>query len=392
MPAVGRSASAESLGPTSSSEAFTEDELFAGRYRIESVLGTGGMGIVYAATHVELRLPVALKIIHPSLADSDEVRARFAREARAGALLSSPHTLRIHDAGALGTGECFVVMERLEGTNLSDLVRSKGPLPVELAVDYVVQACAGLAEAHAIGLIHRDVKPENLFLAHYRCSAPIIKVMDFGIARWLGGELHGSRITNPKSSLGSPCYQSPEQMENATDVDERTDVWSLGLTLFELLTGACPFEAESIQETCWRVLKGPRPSLLALRSEVPPGLAEVVERCLEQDRSRRFASVRQLATALRPYANKPDWPLALAAKPVLPRQTRPTRRQQPANAARLASAFALGLSLMAGWQLWEPASKGIGSALLESSSAAWFRAGSVIERWLPSGSRSGVSP
>jgi serine/threonine protein kinase len=356
--------------------------LFAGRYRIESVLGTGGMGIVYAATHVELRLSVALKIIHPRLAHSPEVRARFTREARGGALLRSPHTLRIHDAGALGTGDCFVVMERLEGTNLDDLLRSKGPLPVEQAVDYVMQACAGLAEAHSIGLIHRDIKPENLFLAHFRCSAPMIKIMDFGIARWLSGEVQGARITTPQASLGSPCYQSPEQMENATDVDERTDIWSLGLTLFELLTGACPFEADTIDETCWRVLRGPRPSLLALRPDVEPGLARVIERCLEPDRTKRFGSVRQLAAALQPYKAKIEWPLA-ATRPLTARQTQASRRRRPLHSLQLASAFALGLSLMAGLQLWEPARTGLRSALRETSSAALIHASSVLQRLLP---------
>jgi len=297
----------EAPSPDHDMPSADDEELFAGRYRIESVLGTGGMGIVYAATHVELHLPVALKIINPRLADNAEVQARFAREARASALLSSPHTLRIHDAGNLGTRHCFVVMERLEGTNLDDLLRSKGPLAIESAVDYVLQACSGLAEAHALGLVHRDVKPENLFLASYCHASPIIKVMDFGIARWITSEPQSVRLTNPRSSLGSPCYQSPEQMANATDVDDRTDIWSLGVVLFELLTGGCPFEADTIQETCWRVLQGTRPSLSTFRPEVDPGIARVVDRCLELDRSKRFSSVRQLAAALRPYATRTEW-------------------------------------------------------------------------------------
>src|SRR5215510_209077 len=150
---------------SSGAERSATESCFAGRYRLDSVLGSGGMGVVYAATHLELGLPLALKILHPSLTSSPEARARFCIEARAGAALRSPHTLRIYDAGLLGSEECFIVMERLEGRNLEEGLRAQGPLTVDVAVNYVVQACAGLAEAHAIGLVHRDIKPENLFLA-----------------------------------------------------------------------------------------------------------------------------------------------------------------------------------------------------------------------------------
>jgi serine/threonine-protein kinase len=363
--------------------------LFAGRYRIDSILGTGGMGVVYAATHVELRLPVALKVVHPTLAGSREARARFCIEARACAALRSPHTMRVYDAGELDTEECYVVMERLEGTNLDELLRSGGPVAVGVAVDYVLQACSGLAEAHAIGLVHRDIKPENLFLAHYRCSPSLIKIMDFGIARWQGDEFRSGRITNPSSSLGSPCYQSPEQMENACDVDERSDIWSLGLVLFELLTGQCPFEAESIQETCWKVLQGPRPSLRATRPDVDPGLEAVVQRCLELDRSQRFASVKQLAAALRPFCGAPIQ-LGNRAAPQTTSARESTHRSRPARSAVVASvAFALGIGCAAAFHAAAPRLgeiERLGSlanldGLRTTSKAALVRAQSAMQSW-----------
>jgi eukaryotic-like serine/threonine-protein kinase len=350
--------------------------LFAGRYRIDSVLGTGGMGIVYAATHVELGLPVAIKIIHPSLSDSAEARARFAIEARAGAALSSPHTIRIHDAGQLGASQSFVVMERLEGTNLGALLEAKGPLSVETAVDYVLQACVALSEAHSIGIIHRDIKPENLFLAQRRNAAPLIKVLDFGIARWVGDELLSGRITNPRSSLGSPCYQSPEQMENAPDIDERSDIWSVGLVLFELLAGYCPFEADTIQETCWKVLQGPRPSLCAARPGIDPRLAEVVDRCLALDRSKRFASVRQLIVALKPFAPRAietveaAAPMALRPLPL----TRMRRRASRLRLVALAAALTFGAGMAA---LFHPDASGLGHMVQSTSSSALVRASSA---------------
>jgi serine/threonine-protein kinase len=355
-----------------------ERGLFAGRYRIDSVLGTGGMGIVYAGTHVELGLPVAIKIIHPALAESSEARARFAVEARAVAALRSPHTIRVLDAGELGQSQSFVVMERLEGTNLGALLEAKGALSVETAVDYVLQACAALSEAHAIGVIHRDIKPENLFLAQYRNSAPVIKVLDFGIARWIGDELLSGRITNPRSSLGSPCYQSPEQMQNAPDLDERSDIWSIGLTLYELITGHCPFDADTIQETCWKVLQGPRPSLLAARPGVDPRLSDVIDRCLTLDRSKRFGSVRQLMTALRPFAPKSALEIAdpTATFPLRPLPlTRLRRRTGRLRVALLAAALTLGAGLTL---LLHPEARALGRVVQSTSSSALVQAGTAL--------------
>lgn len=323
---------------------------FAGRYRIDSVLGSGGMGVVYAATHLELGVPLALKIIHPALVSSPEARARFSLEARAGAALRSPHNLRIYDAGLLGTEECFIVMERLEGRNLQELVRLRGPLPVDVAVGYLLQACAGLSEAHSIGLVHRDIKPENLFLAEQGGAAPILKIMDFGVARWRRPGGRETRLTNPRSTVGSPCYQAPEQMQNASDVDERADIWALGLVLFELLTGYNPFETDSISETCWRVLQGPRPSLAAARVPLDPGLEKVFQRCIALDRDQRFRSVGHLAAALRPFTT----PRALvsaspSSEPPMQSQKPSERPRRRADGLVLAATFLLGAGIASAW-------------------------------------------
>jgi eukaryotic-like serine/threonine-protein kinase len=333
------------------SDTVAPETCFAGRYRIDSVLGSGGMGVVYAATHLELGLPLALKILHPALTASAEARARFCVEARAGAALRSPHTLRVYDAGLLGSEECFIVMERLEGKNLQELVRAQGPLPVDVAANYIVQACAGLAEAHAIGLVHRDIKPENLFLAQQGGAAPLIKIMDFGVARWRRPEARSPRLTGPRSNVGSPCYQSPEQMQNASDVDERSDIWSLGLVLFELLTGYCPFESDNIPETCWRVLKGPRPSLASAQLRIDPALERVFQRCVALDRDERFRTVTHLAAALRPFTRTSTSSSGSGIRPVPAPQpaelARPRRRWS--ERLLLAATFVLGSGVASAW-------------------------------------------
>lgn len=379
--------SALTLGDVvSGAERCAKETLFAERYRIDSVLGTGAMGVVYAATHVELGIPLALKIIHPSLMSSPEARARFCTEARAGAALRSPHTLRVYDAGQLGSAECYIVMERLEGQDLQELTRRRGPLPVAVAVNYILQACAGLAEAHRIGLVHRDIKPENLFLAQYVDSAPLIKVMDFGVARWRGRDARGStRLTGPRSNVGSPCYQSPEQMQNAADVDERTDIWALGLVLYELLTAECPFESETISETCWRILQGPRPSLARV-PHVESGLEIVFQRCIALRRQDRYRSVQQLAAALRPFAGARAeasgsdswlraWPardLRLVSASSSPRSS--ARHPRRGRVLPMATAFLLGVGLTALSPRWS----GVSAQVRHASGAVLAQASSLI--------------
>jgi serine/threonine protein kinase len=281
------------------------------------------------------------------------------------------------------------VMERLEGRNLQDLLRTRGPLPVDVAVGYLLQACAGLSEAHSIGLVHRDIKPENLFLADQGGAAPVLKIMDFGVARWRRAGARESRITNPRSTVGSPCYQAPELMQNATDVDERADIWALGLVLFELLTGYNPYETDSISETCWRVLQGPRPSLTEARPQLDPGLEKVFQRCIAMGREQRFRSVAHLAAALRPFAApRPALGVVRSPEPVAPaeRQKPGERRRVWVDRLTLASTFLLGAGLASVWHarptlLTEPVTTGGVQALQQvrmASSALLARADGVL--------------
>jgi serine/threonine-protein kinase len=216
--------------------------------------------------------------------------------------------------------------------------------------------------------------------------------MDFGIARWCGDELQNGRLTNSKSNLGSPCYQSPEQMQNAADVDERSDIWSLGLVLYELMTGECPFESDTIQETCWKVLQGPRPSLARLIPDVPVELEAVFQRCLAIDRNQRFSSVKQLSAALRPFARKPvatDVKSALTMK--LPRRavasgalggsTDPTRAQP--RSALVPAAFVLGVALTLAATGMKPDLSGLSSRVQTTSAAAVVHASGLVRNLLP---------
>jgi serine/threonine-protein kinase len=193
-------------------------------------------------------------------------------------------------------------MERLEGASLSAVLRQWGPLPVSEVADYVLQACESLAEAHSLGIVHRDIKPENLFLTQGVDGQPILKVLDFGISKQLSGDVDRT-LTNPSSSMGSPWYMSPEQMRNARDVDARCDIWSIGVVIFELLTEETPFSGRNLTEICSSVLCDAPPHVRALRPDVPRELDDVVQKCLEKDRNRRFADVTELAQALTPFAS-----------------------------------------------------------------------------------------
>jgi serine/threonine-protein kinase len=285
-------------------------EVLAGKYRVERVLGRGGMGVVLEATHVELRERRAIKLLLPEALANAELVERFLREGRAAARLRSEHVVRIHDVGRLDGGEPFLVMEHLEGADLRSLLKARGPLPPEETVDYVLEACEAVAEAHALGIVHRDLKPANLFCARAADGSPTIKVLDFGIskARAMASDADedsGEALTMTKTSevVGSPTYMAPEQMKSARDADARSDVWALGVILYELSTGQLPFKAPSLPELCALVLTSApvRPS--EHRAGIPAALEEVILRCLEKDPARRFASVAALAAALVPVAS-----------------------------------------------------------------------------------------
>src|SRR5688500_3550036 len=266
-----------------------------GKYRLESVLGGGGMGIVVAAHHEQLGRRVALKFLLPGYAAREEAAVRFAREARAAARIRSEHVVRVLDVCETRDGVPYMVMEYLEGEDLAALVERVGALPIHDAVDYLLQACEALAEAHAAGIVHRDLKPANLFLARRVDGSSIVKVCDFGIAK---ATLEVANLTQTQAFVGSPVYSAPEQLLSAGAVDVRADVWALGVILYEFLTGAVPFTAQTIPELASRILGEAPPDVRLLRPDVPAPLAVTIHQCLQKDLERRIPNVGIFARQL----------------------------------------------------------------------------------------------
>jgi eukaryotic-like serine/threonine-protein kinase len=291
-------------------------DVIAGKFRIERVLGEGGMGFVVAARHLQLGQMVALKFMKDEVC-TPEYKARFLREARNTVRLKSKHVSRVLDVGALDKGAPYMVMEYLEGTDLSDLLHANGPLPVSDACDYIIQACEAIAEAHGHGIVHRDLKPANLFLTKGAGGEPVVKVLDFGVSKVVelgieeddtspGGRPRGrhpdSVVTRATDLLGSPSYMAPEQVVSARDADARSDVWSLGVILFRLISGKAPFTGSSLGELIQQIMHNPIPNLRDVKPDLPPGLEHVVARCLQRDRAQRLSDVIELARLLAPYA------------------------------------------------------------------------------------------
>jgi serine/threonine protein kinase len=275
-------------------------EVIADKYRVERVLGSGGMGVVVVATHLQLDQLVAIKFLRPSVAKKPDAVERFAREARAAAKIQSEHVARVLDVAVGDGGVPYMVMEYLEGKDLQTTLDEKGPLPIDNAVDYILQALEALAEAHAAGIVHRDLKPANIFLARRADGSSVIKLLDFGISKLIRGS--SPQITTTSAQMGSPLYMSPEQLRRTRDVDNRADIWSLGIILQELIVGEAPFMGESLPEIIAMIVSEPPLSMRLRRPEVPVQLEAVVKRCLEKDPDARFANVAELARALGPFA------------------------------------------------------------------------------------------
>ena len=263
------------------------------------------MGVVVAATHLELGHRVAIKFLRDEMAGNPTIVDRFLREARAVVHLRTEHVCRVTDVGRTSDGAPYIVMELLEGVDLQRVV-ARQPLPPPLATAYVIQACVALAEAHAAGIIHRDLKPANLFVTRRLDGAPLLKVLDFGIAKAMAET--GAHLTHTHGALGSPGYMSPEQLQSARDVDVRTDIWALGVTLYQLVSARMPFTGITPAEIAVRVATDPPASL-----DVEPRLVAVVMRCLEKTPARRYPDVAALAAELAAFAE----PAAAALVPTI---------------------------------------------------------------------------
>ncbi len=293
----------------------------AGKYRIDRTLAEGGMGVIVAATHIHLDQMVALKFLRGDLGTEFDALARFTREARAAAQLRSEHVARVLDAGVTDDGTPYIAMEYLEGQSLARALQMHGPMDVVQAVEYVIQACEGLAEAHSRGIVHRDVKPYNLFLVERSPGWSAIKILDFGISKFAFSD--ASNVVTGVI-LGSPCYMSPEQLRSTATVDHRTDIWSVGTTLYELLAGRAAFDAsQTLPALIAAILDRTAPDVREARPNVPAELSAVVARCLAKDREARFDSAGDLALALLPYASPRSRiiaELAASMRPAFPRR------------------------------------------------------------------------
>jgi serine/threonine-protein kinase len=271
-----------------------------GKYRVEQVLGVGGMGAVVAARHLRLDQTVAIKVLLPEVLEDDDMVTRFEREARAAAKIKSDHIVRVNDVGTLENGTPYMVMEYLEGEDLETLLRRRRSLPIDQAVELAVQACEVLSEAHALGIVHRDLKPANLFCVPRPDGAggerPSLKVLDFGISKVMT-----ENLTTVRGIMGSPAYMSPEQIRSAHTVDGRADIWALGVVLFEMLTGFAPFTARTLPGMLTAIATESSPSVRRYRLDVPKKLEAVIQKCLQKDRADRYASATELAEALAPF-------------------------------------------------------------------------------------------
>jgi serine/threonine-protein kinase len=309
-------------------------QTFLGKYRVEEILGQGGMGIVARCTHLALNEQVAVKMLRSDVLTDDDAVQRFMREAQAAVKLRSEYVARVSDVGTFENGVPYMVMEFLDGQDLGVLIDQQGHVAVQWAVDLMLQTCEALSEAHSINIVHRDIKPSNLFVTWRPDGTSLIKVLDFGISKSpMGTDM---QLTQTQSLLGTPAYMSPEQMRSARLVDQRTDIWSLGTVMYELLEGHRPFDAESFSEMCVKVaVDAPLPMV-----HTPPALQQVVLRCLAKSPEQRYANMAELGRELVPFARDPH-----AAQNMVERMFRLVGRASgnsgnawdPANSGRAAS-------------------------------------------------------
>jgi serine/threonine-protein kinase len=277
-----------------------------GQYKLVRSLGAGGMGEVYLAEHALLKRPCALKLIRPDAGADPVALARFEREVQSSAKLAHHNTIEIYDYGHTEDGTFYYVMEYLNGLSLGDLVKRHGPLPAGRAIYIFRQICAGLAEAHGLGLIHRDLKPANVFVAVLGGETDVAKVLDFGLVK-VTKEPEATALTAEMTVSGTPHYMAPEQAAASRDLDARADIYALGAMLYYTLTGQPPFDGEN----AFAVMMAHARDSVARPSEVRPGiprdLEDVVLRCLAKNPADRFAGVRELSDALAACASASEW-------------------------------------------------------------------------------------
>jgi eukaryotic-like serine/threonine-protein kinase len=288
-----------------------------GKYKLVRLLGEGGMGAVYEAQHMVVGRRFAIKFLHPDLAGNDEIVARFQREAQAAGGLENENIAAVVDAGTADDGAPYLVMEYLEGEDLAHLLFRTGPLPVPRAAYVMIQACRGLVAAHGRKIVHRDLKPENLFVCKRNDGSDLVKVLDFGIAKLHGGS-SGTGLTHTGATMGTPFYMSLEQARGAKEVDHRTDIYALGVILYEILSGTKPHPGESYNEILYHVISNEPAPLDAVREGLPAGLATVVHKAMAREPSDRYDSVVEFMEALIPFAGRAVTPLRTSLGATVP--------------------------------------------------------------------------
>jgi serine/threonine-protein kinase len=291
--------------------------MVAHKYRIESILAAGAMGTLFAATDITLGRRIAIKVARVAPERQNELDRRLILEAQCAAHLRCEHTARVLEIGQLSSGAPFIVMDLLDGEDLETILQRAKRLQIRHAVSYVMQACVALAEAHGLGIVHRDIKPENLFLAKHLDGSRIIKLIDFGASTLVRSVAPGSASPHDPMVVGTPLYMAPERIRDPSSSDPRSDIWSLGALLSELLTGIPPFDADTVREVCQRVLHGEPSAIRVRRPDVSIPLERIVIRCLEKQPEARFTDVAALAAALARFAPPGSWELAVRARRML---------------------------------------------------------------------------
>jgi eukaryotic-like serine/threonine-protein kinase len=327
---------------------FRSGDVLDGRYRIEHVIAEGGVAIVVAAEQLGLDRHVAIKLLRPETLADRHLVEHFKSEGSLAAKIKSEHVVRIHDVGeGVGIGP-YMVMELLEGHDLEQRLQA-GPIAMEEAVDYVLQACDALVEAHHLRIVHRDIKPANLFLASRPPRPPIVKIIDFGISKVVPRTFDGAE---PEAYAGTPAYMSPEQIIHGQPVDARADIWALGVVLFELLTGQLPFPLGAPQQMLEKICTTPPIRLRALRPDLPEQLEGIILKCLTRDVSRRYATIAELAAALEPFrgmraALKSTGDVEVAHAYTDPRRQAPTMVVAPSTSKRAVVVASIALAALA---------------------------------------------
>lgn len=310
-------------------------QIVDGKYRVIRVIGEGGMGVVYEGENTRIHRRVAIKVLHPEfMADAEAVK-RFEREAQAAGHIGNDHILEVLDLGSLPSGESFMVMEYLDGEPLTNRIRQYGRLSARAVCPIAEQVLTGLAAAHQVGIVHRDLKPDNIFILKEKAGRrDFVKIIDFGVSKFAPAGAEGLRMTRTGTVMGTPYYMSPEQASGSSAADHRSDVYAVGVILYEAVTGKVPFDADSFNQLMFKIVLSDVPQPLAAAPDLDPAFASIVSKAMARDPNHRFQSCEEFQHALREWkrAGSPvSVPPQPQAAPELPLVSRDHRSSAPAT-------------------------------------------------------------